>query len=180
VSEENKSKLKLAIIYLLNPSMILDNKKQYKWYLFLLYPSAGWSLFFLQVHLSSNAAGSSVVKTLIISFVIGYIVNLIIGISLTWILRLIKKRIEYDNVITCISLSHTYMLFSLILGFIYRIFDKGLSVTFGITGVLCTLLPIYSGIRNLGTKHPFIPPLLATYVGVIMLFFWKLIMFLSV
>ena len=180
MAEGSKSKLKLAIIYLLNPSMILDNKKQYKWYLFLLYPAAGWSLFFLQVHLGSEAGSTaSIVKTLIISFVTGYVVNLIIGITLTWILRMIKRRIEYDNVITCISLSHTYMFFSLVLGFIYRIFDKGAAVTFGITGVLCTLLPIYSGIRNLGTKHPFIPPLLATYVGVIMLFFWKLIMYLN-
>ncbi len=176
----SKGKIKQAIIHLLNPSTILDDRKKYKWYFFLLYPAAGWSLFFLQVHLSSDtASSSSVLKILLISFAIGYAVNFIIGITLTFILKLIKKRIEYDNVITCISLSHTYMFFSLVLGFIYRIFDKSISVTFGVTGVLCTLLPIYSGIRNLGTKHPFIPPLLATYVGVIMLFFWKLIMYLN-
>ena len=176
----SKIDFKKAIIVLLNPSQILDNKKKYKWYFFMLYPAFGWSLFFLQVYLSSNVSSTStLIKMLVSSFVLGYVVNAIIGVSLTWILRLIKRRIEYDNVITCISLSHTYMFFSLILGFIYRLVDSGASVTFGVAGVLCTLLPIYAGIRNLGSKNPFIPPLLSTYVGVIMLFFWRLIMFIS-
>lgn len=171
-----KEKFKHAIILLLNPGQILDDKKKYKWYLFLLYPALGWSLFFLQVYLSQHINSiSTLTQMLVISFVLGYIVNLIIGVTLTWILRSIKRRIEYDNVISCISLSHTYMFFSLILGFIYRIFDPSASVSFGVAGVLCTLLPIYAGIRNLGSKNPFIPPLLATYVGVVMLFFWKLI-----
>ncbi len=175
-----KSKLKKAIIYLLNPSLILDNNNKYRWYFFLLYPAAGWSLFFLQVYITQHYNSiSTLIKMLVISFVLGYIVNLFIGITLTWILRSIKHRLEYDNVISCISLSHTYMFFSLILGFLYMFFDPASSVTFGVTGVLCTLLPIYSGIRNLGSKHAFIPPLLATYVGVIMLFCWKLIMIIG-
>lgn len=169
-------KLKNAIILLLNPGQILDDRKTYKWYLLLFYPAAGWSLFFLQVYLSQHINSvSTLIQMLIVSLILGYLVNLFIGVSLTWILRLIKRRIEYDNVISCISLSHTYMFFSLVLGFIYRIFDPSASVSFGVAGVLCTLLPIYSGIRNLGSKNPFVPPLLATYVGVIMLFFWKLI-----
>jgi hypothetical protein len=172
---ENK-KIRHALILLLNPSQILDDKKKYKWYLFLLYPSAGWSLFFLQVYLSLHIdSGGALFKMLIVSFALGYTVNLFIGITLTWILRSIKRRIEYDNVISCISLSHTYMFFSLVLGFIYRIFDPSISVSFGVAGVLCTLLPVYSGIRNLGNKNPFAAPLLATYVGVIMLFFWKIV-----
>jgi len=169
-------KLRNALIIFFNPSLILDNKKKYRWYLLLLYPAVGWSLFFLQVYLSQHLDRvGALVKMLIVSFVLGYAVNLFIGVSLTWILRYIRRRIEYDNVISCISLSHTYMFFSLILGFIYRIFDPSASVSFGVAGVLCTLLPIYAGIRNLGSKNPFVAPLLATYVGVIMLFFWKLI-----
>ncbi len=169
-------KFRHALILLLNPGQILDDNKKYRWYLFLLYPATGWSLFFLQVYLSQHIDSlNTLIKMVTISFAIGYTVNLFIGVSLTWILRSIKRRIEYDNVISCISLSHTYMFFSLVLGFIYRIFDPSISVSFGVAGVLCTLLPIYSGIRNLGSKNPFVPPLLATYVGVIMLFFWKLI-----
>lgn len=171
-----KQKLKNALLIFFNPSLILDNNKKYRWYLFLIYPAAGWSLFFLQVYISQHInSADTLIKMMIISFVLGYAVNLFIGITLTLLLRLIKRRIEYDNVISCIALSHTYMFFSLILGFIYRIFDPTASVSFGVAGVLCTLLPIYAGIRNLGSKNPFVPPLLATYVGVVMLFFWKLI-----
>ena len=170
------SKFKKAVVYLLNPSLILDNKNKYKWYLFLLYPATGWSLFFLQVYISQHLNSlDTLFKMLAVSFVLGYIVNLFIGVTLTLLMRTINRRIEYDNVISCISLSHTYMFFSLVLGFIYRIFDPTSSVAFGVTGVLCTLLPIYAGIRNLGSKNPFIPPLLATYVGVVMLLCWKLI-----
>ena len=54
------------------------------------------------------------------------------------------------------------------------------SAVFGIAGLLCTLLPIYSGLRTLGKQNAFFAPLIVTVIGVLLLGVWNLIMLIPI
>lgn len=166
--------IKQFILFALNPSEIVKEKKQYNWFLFLIYPAVGWMIFFLQVGME-KFSGFRVFITMLLGLVIGYIAVGAIGFIIAFILARLGMDIRSDQVITLISMAHTYMLFSVVLGLLYRIFGSSSASTFGITGLLCTLLPIYAGIRILGKDKAFLPPLLATLTGVMLLFSWQLI-----
>ena len=109
----------------------------------------------------------------------GYIVVGLVGLGVAAVLKSMQRPVRSDAVISTIALSHTYMVFSLVLGLIYSAFGVNSSTTFGVAGLLCTLLPIYSGIRTLGRGNAFLAPLLATCVGAALLACWRLIMFFS-
>jgi hypothetical protein len=177
-------KLKGLFVYALNPAKILTENKQHKWHLHLILPAAGWMLFFMQVALDKNdmyyvSAGSIVLFSLL-GLVAGYITVGLVGWLTSFILGLMQKKISYGTVISCIAMSHTYMFISLVMGFIYRAFGMSSSAVFGIAGLLCTLLPIYSGLRTLGKQSAFFAPLMATLIGVLLLGVWNLIMLIPV
>jgi hypothetical protein len=71
------------------------------------------------------------------------------------------------------------MVFSLILGFIYRAFGLSSSATFGIAGLLCTLLPIYTGLRAIKGKSAYFAPMIATLIGTMLIGVWGLIMLIE-
>ena len=174
------SKAKRTFQYMLNPGIALNSESKQKWFLFLLMPATAWALFFLQVHISQYKGGEKSLWLMIAAgFLAGYIINMFMGFSLALLLRLMKREVRYGNVIAHISLSHTYKFFSLIIGFIYMLFGTNVSASFGIAGLLCTLMPIYSGIRGLVKGKPFVPPLLATYAGLLMLVCWKAIIWIG-
>jgi len=167
--------IKKFVLLALNPAEIVRNKRTYNWYLYLIYPAIGWMIFFLQVGLD-KFSGFRVFFTMLLGLVIGYIAVGAIGFIIAFILARLGMDIRSDQVITLISMAHTYMLFSVVLGLIYRIFGSGSSSVFGITGLLCTLLPIYAGIRILGKGRAFLPPMLATLAGILLLLSWQLIL----
>lgn len=166
--------IKRFILFALNPAEIVKEKKPYNWFVFLIYPAIGWMIFFLQVGLD-KFSGFRVFITMLLGLIIGYIAVGAIGFILAFILARLGMDVRSDQVITLISMSHTYMIFSVILGLIYRIFGSSSASAFGITGLLCTLLPIYAGIRILGKDKAFLPPMLATLTGIMLLFTWQLI-----
>lgn len=174
------AKIKSFAVFALNPTGVLKLKEKQKWYLYLIYPAVGWFLFFLQIGMERFRQGTySVGKVILISLlglVIGYIIVGIIGAIIDFILSYYKIELRFDQVVSLIALSHTYMLFSVLLGLIYNIFGNSSSATFGISGLLCTLLPIYAGVRTLGKGRAFMPPLMATLAGVILLSSWQLIL----
>lgn len=174
------SKVKAFVIFALNPTSVLKKKEKQKWYLYLLFPAAGWLLFFLQVGMERYRQGmfgaGKVIFISLLGFVIGYIMVGIIAAIIDFILSYMKMDLRFDQVVSLIALSHTYMVFSVVLGLIYSIFGNSSSATFGISGLLCTLLPIYAGIRTLGKGRAFMPPLIATLAGVILLGSWQLIL----
>lgn len=167
--------IKGFFLFALNPAEIVRKKKSYNWFLYLIYPAIGWMIFFLQVGLD-KFSGFRVVITMFLGLVIGYIAVGAIGFVIAMILARLGMDIRSDQVITLISMSHTYMLFSVLLGLVYRIFGSSSASAFGIAGLLCTLLPIYAGIRILGKGKTFLPPLLATLTGILLLFSWQLIL----
>jgi len=171
-------KAKRFMLFALNPTEIVKDKKSYNWYFYLIYPALGWMIFFLQVGLDkfSGISGIRVFLTMVLGLVTGYAAVGVIGFLIAFILARLGMDIRSDQVITLISMAHTYMLFSVILGLIYRIFSSSVSSSvFGISGLLCTLLPIYAGIRILGKDKAFLSPLLASLAGVMLLFSWQLI-----
>lgn len=168
------SKFKPFFLLALNPADIAKEKKPYNCFLYLIYPAIGWMIFFLQVGLD-KFSGFKVVITMLLGLLIGYIAVGVIGFVIAYILARLGMDITSDQVITLISMAHTYMLFSVLLGLIYRIFGSSSSSVFGITGLMCTLLPIYAGIRMLAKDKAFLPPLLATLTGIMLLFSWQLI-----
>ncbi len=174
------SKIKGFAVFALNPTGVLKIKEKQKWYLYLLFPAIGWLLFFLQIGIERYRQGVySVWKILFIcflGFVVGYIIVGLIGVIIDFILSYYKMNLRTDQVISLIALSHTYMVFSVVLGLIYSIFGNSSSAAFGISGLLCTLLPIYAGVRTLGKGRAFMPPLLATLAGVILLGSWQMIL----
>ena len=174
VDDMRKKAFKM-VQYALNPAKALHSEEKQKWYLFLFLPAFTWMMFFLQVYIDGDI--KSFVKFVLMVFgglVLGYIFNLLAGFLTTIILNMIKRKIKMDNVVSCIALSHTYMFFSVALGFIYRIFSISSAVVFGVAGLMCTLLPIYSGIRSLDDS-PFVSPLLTTFIGVLLLGCWKIL-----
>lgn len=177
-------RLKSLLVYALNPAKILTEEKQHKWYLHLILPAAGWMLFFLQVALDKNDSyyvpAGSIVLVSLLGFVVGYITVGLIGLLTSYLMGIIRKKVSWDKTISCIAMSHTYMAMSLVLGFIYRIFGASSSAVFGIAGLLCTLLPIYSGLRTLGKQNAFFAPLMATLIGVILLGVWNLIIMIPI
>ena len=171
---------KAFLLTALSPSGILKEKKKQKWYLYLIYPAIGWLLFFLQVGMERFRQGSYTAWTVILvcflGLIFGYIIVGIIGAILDFILSHNKMEVRFDQVVSLIAMSHTYMIFSLVLGLLYNIFGNSSAATFGISGLLCTLLPIYAGIRTLGKGRAFMPPLMATLAGIILLGSWQLIL----
>lgn len=176
-------KIKYMLLFALNPIAVLKEEKKHKWYLYLILPAVGWMIFFLQVGLDKNRNGyfptGKIILLTLMGLIIGYIAVGLIGTLITFILAFLKKNSRLDQVITTIALSHTYMTFSVILGLIYSLFGYNSAATFGITGLLCTLLPIYAGIRSLSKENTFLAPILATVVGVLLLASWQLIMLIS-
>lgn len=176
-------KIKTFVLFALNPTGVLQKKNKQKWYLYLLFPASGWLLFFLQVGIERYRQGMfSAWKVIFISllgFIIGYIMVGVIAAIIDFILSYMKMDLRFDQVVTLIALSHTYMVFSVVLGLIYNLFGNSSSAAFGISGLLCTLLPIYAGIRTLGKGRAFMPPLIATLAGVILLGSWQLILVIA-
>lgn len=174
------AKIKSFVVFALNPTGVLKIKEKQKWYLYLIFPAVGWLLFFLQIGIERYRQGMySVWKVLFIcflGFIVGYIMVGIIGVIIDFILSYYKMNLRADQVISLIALSHTYMVFSVVLGLIYNLFGNSSSAVFGISGLLCTLLPIYAGVRTLGKGRAFMPPLLATLAGVILLASWQMIL----
>lgn len=174
------TKLKVFVVFALNPTGVLKRKEKQKWYLFLIFPAIGWLLFFLQIGIERFRQGSySAWKVILISLlglIIGYIMVCIIGAIIDFILSYFNIKLRFDQVVSLIALSHTYMVFSVFLGLIYNLFGNSSAATFGIAGLLCTLMPIYAGIRTLGKGRAFMPPLMATLAGVILLGSWQLIL----
>jgi|GEM_PF-1632855 len=172
--------VKKYMLYSLDPVKALTDDREQRWYCHLLLPAFGWMMFFLLVGLYRNfQSGYPVWETVFLAgkgFVLGYICVMIASILLSFMLMLFGVFIKVDSVITCVALSHTYMAFSMILGLVYFIFMKGTPTTFGITGLLCTLMPIYSGIRKLAGKNPFTAPIVASVIGVLMLAGWRLVL----
>lgn len=167
-------RLKSFLLFALNPAEIMKVRKPYNWFLFLIYPAVGWMIFFMQVGMDKYM-GWGILLIALLGLVVGYIAVGAIGFLIAFILARMGMDIRNDQVITLIAMSHTYMLFSVLLGLIYRIFGSSSASAFGITGLLCTLLPIYAGIRILGKKKAFLPPLLATLAGVLLLFSWQIV-----
>lgn len=174
------AKVKGFTVFALNPSGVLKSKEKQKWYLYLIFPAVGWLLFFLQIGMERFRQGSySAGKVILISLlglIIGYIMVGVIGAIIDFILSYYKIDLRFDQVVSLIALAHTYMVFSVLLGLIYNLFGNSSAATFGISGLLCTLLPIYAGVRTLGKGRAFMPPLLATVAGVILLASWQLIL----
>lgn len=174
------AKLKIFAVFALNPTGVLKRKEKQKWYLFLIFPAIGWLLFFLQIGMERFRQGSySAFKVILISLlglIIGYIMVGVIGAIIDFILSYFKIELRFDQVVSLIALSHTYMVFSVLLGLIYNLFGNSSSAAFGISGLLCTLMPIYAGIRTLGKGRAFMPPLMATLAGVILLGSWQMIL----
>ena len=172
-------RIKHFILFALNPINILEDETHHKWFIYLILPALGWMLFFLQVGLDKSLTFFGVVFISLLGFVFGYIVVGLVGFLLKLLLVSTKKLIRTDQIISVVALSHTYMTFSVILGLIYNLFGYSSSASFGITGLLCTLLPIYAAIRSLNKKRVFLAPLLATLVGVILLASWQLILIIA-
>jgi hypothetical protein len=175
-----KSGLKKLIFQALNPASVLRKEERLKWHLLLLFPASGWFLFFLQVgieryrQLMFNAW--NVIAISLLGFIFGYVAVGLAGWLISFVLAQIRMETRMDQVISLIAMSHTYMVVSMILGLIYNLFGNSSSASFGIPGLMCTLLPIYSGIRSLGKGKAFLPPLLATATGVMLIFTWQLIL----
>jgi hypothetical protein len=159
-------KIKYIIFYALNPIGILSESTFHRWYLYLILPAVGWMLFFLQVGLDKYYGFWKVLLMVIIGLISGYIFVGAICFIMTFILSYLGKELKNDQVISLIALSHTYMASSMFLGLIYNIIGFNL---------MCTLLPIYAGIRTLSKRKPFMAPLLTTLVGVLLLMSWQLI-----
>jgi len=177
------TKVKSFALFALNPTGVLKRKEKQKWYLFLIFPAVGWLLFFLQVGMERYRQGMysawKVIFICLLGFIIGYIMVGVIGAIIDFILSRSKMELRFDQVVSLIALSHTYMVFSVVLGLIYNLFGNSSAATFGISGLLCTLLPIYAGVRTLGKGRAFMPPLLATLAGVLLLGSWQLIIVIA-
>ena len=172
---------KYVILYALNPAKVLTEKASQKWYLYLFLPAYGWMFFFAQVGFDKSAEYyvpvGQIALISALGFIAGYAAVAGTGYLVHLIMKKLKIKVRFDQITSCIAMSHTYMVFSLVLGFIYRIFGAGSSAAFGVAGFLCTLLPIYSGLRTLGRGNAFFAPLMATLIGTILLFIWRLLMF---
>lgn len=172
--------IKAVILYALNPANILQEDKKHKWFLFLILPAIGWMLFFMQVGLDRGDTNILSMKSILllsaIGLAAGYVAVGLIGMLVTFIVGKLKAEVRFDQIASCIAMSHTYMVFSLVIGFIYRLFGASSSAVFGIAGLMCTLMPIYAGLRTLGKGKPFFAPLLATLIGVLLIVIWKLLM----
>lgn len=175
-----KANMKNFIFQALNPVSVLKTERRLKWHLFLFFPATGWFLFFLQVgieryrQLVFNAW--NVIAISLLGFIFGYLAVGLAGWLVSFVLAQIRMDTRMDQVISLIAMSHTYMVVSMVLGLIYNLFGNSSSASFGIPGLMCTLLPIYSGIRSLGRGKAFLPPLLATATGVLLIFTWQLIL----
>lgn len=174
-SDNILKKLKYIIFYALNPIQVLEEEKFHKWYLYLILPAVGWMLFFLQVGLDKYYVFWRVLIISLLGLIIGYIFVAGIGWLLTLILNNLGNYLRNDQVISLIALSHTYMASSVVLGLIYNIFGNSSSASFGIAGLMCTLLPIYAGIRTLSRNRVFLAPILATLIGILLLVSWQFI-----
>ncbi len=176
-------KSKRFILFALNPASAINSQTNYKWYLYLIFPSFGWMLFFMQTGLDRAmeyyVSAGSIIGISLLGFAAGYVTVGLVSYFVLQIMKASKIEIEYSNVAVCIAMSHTYMIFSLVLGFVYRIFGTGSSAAFGVAGLLCTLLPIYSGIRTLGGKNAYFAPLVTTVIGFFMLCMWGAIMLIE-
>lgn len=177
-------KSKYFILKTLNPVSILSEEKKHKWYFYLMIPAFGWMLFFLQVGLSRSAqSGFPVGRIVFLSasgLVLGYLCVLVISMILAFLFLLWGIKSKPDKVISIIALSHVYMVFSMLLGLLYGIFGNSSPTSFGVVGLLCTLLPIYSAIRILGKKNVFAAPVLASFTGLLLLAGWQLILFINI
>jgi hypothetical protein len=171
------------ILYALNPVKTLKEEKKLRWYYHLIIPAVGWMLFFLQVGIYNGSQFSYPFgKILLLSLTglaLGYFCVLAISCLLVPLLAIWKIRIRTDQAVSCVALSHTYMVLSAVIGLVYSIFGSISPSSFGITGLLCTMLPIYSAIRSLGNKKAFAAPVLASVVGVLMLAGWQLILIIN-
>jgi hypothetical protein len=177
-------KFKYFVLKTLNPISILSEEKKHKWYYYLAIPAFGWMLFFLQVGLSRNIQSDYPAGKIILlsatGLALGYLCVLAISMLLIILFLLWGIKTTPDKVISIIALSHTYMGFSMILGLVYGIFGNSSPTSFGIVGLLCTLLPIYSAIRILGKRNVFIAPVLASFTGILLLAGWQLILYINI
>jgi hypothetical protein len=183
ISELMKA-VKRFILYALNPTAILKEEKRSSWYYHLILPAVGWMLFFLQVGIYKNSQSyypfGRILLLSLTGLVIGYASVFAISCILSFMLTLWGLHIRADHAISCVSMSHTYMTFSVVLGLVYSIFGSISPSSFGIAGLLCTMLPIYAAIRSLGNKNAYMPPVLASVIGVLMLAGWQLILYINV
>ncbi len=174
------AKLKKYILFALNPVVLLKKNEKQKWYLHLFLPASGWMIFFLQIGIERYRqfmfSTWNVIAISLLGFLFGYLAVGFIGWVVSFILAKIRFDTRLDQVVSLIAMSHTYMFFSVVFGFIYNLFGNSSSASFGIAGLMCTLLPIYSGIRSLGKGKAFLPPLLATLTGIVLIFTWQLIL----
>lgn len=173
-------KIKYFVLYALNPVLILTEEKKHEWYYHLILPAVGWMFFFLQVGIYRNSHFGKILLLSFTGLILGYVTVLLISLLLTFLLTFWKIKLRIDQTISCVALSHTYMTFSTVLGLIYIIFGNISPTSFGIAGLLCTLLPIYAGIRSLGRSNTFIAPILASIAGVLMLAGWQLILYINI
>ena len=174
------TRAKNNFLYALDPVRVMTDDIRHKWYYNLFLPASGWMLFFSLVGLyrktgSDYSAGKIVILALT-GFVLGYACVFVASVLLSFLFVLFSIRITTGRTIACVALSHTYMTFSMILGLLYFIIGKGSPTAFGITGLLCTLLPIYSGIRKLTGKNAFTAPILVSFIGVLMLIGWNIVL----
>jgi RNA polymerase subunit RPABC4/transcription elongation factor Spt4 len=131
----------------LHPDILYQKKEELPWYLFILFPVFSYLFLFMQIGLDRVGLGFIEPLGVLSEVIYGLILGIILFFALAFILYIIavinKKSLELTKLLSCIGISHLLPFNIIFLGFLLRFFTGwSTSVTFGITGVLITLIPI--------------------------------------
>ena len=143
------------------PQLMLRKVSGFKQFLSIFIPMATMALFFAQAERDKHTIGLSDLKTALIHEVIGIlsaIAFLFLAAFLIGILaRLTKTRISYLDLVYTTGFAFEIPLVINLIGLACNvILEKGTTLTFGITGILLMILPLYYLILSInlcGTKY---------------------------
>jgi hypothetical protein len=166
---------------LFNPIVLVtDSMAKFAWYFALIVPGITFCLFFFQTGIDMNkAVGGSILSALLLG-----LMGLIFGVVLIPIIAMITLvfgkafgcKWDVKRTIKAFSFAYGGSLVYMLLGVLMNlVLGWKTAMAFGVTGVLWSMGPIYSVIREMFNGKNFWAATAATFAGILLLFGWAFI-----
>ena len=168
-----------------NPSILYLEETKIPWIFYMIFPALSYLFLFLQTGLDRADMGfiepAGVFKTSVYGLILGCILFFFLSAVLFLIAYIFKKPIEFLKVLECVGIAHLLPLIINLSGFTFRFLTGwDTSVTFGLTGVMISLIPLLGFILNI-YKNKITPVLInITALGIAIILGCNIVFFLHV
>jgi hypothetical protein len=179
-AEVRKPLISTIISMMVSPAKALKSSvAKVPWYFSIAVSASAFGLFFFQTGFDLYRTGQKGFGFALLSagtgVVYGLVVIPLLGVILWIILKALKTEKDIGWAISSFCLSYSGALIYGILGILFSIaFEWRTAIAFGVTGVLWATGPIIATIREMTNDKSVLGIVLATLVGVVVLFTWSL------